>query len=95
MAGPNKKAYLKSRKNDPAIGLSVFNHVICPVTVTTLPALVVLHSSLSIQFSAPTCRTHTYVCRHISTPAKFGVNLLLLPAPILWVGRKREFLPLE
>ena len=60
------------------MGLSVFNHVSCPVTVTTLPALVVLHSSVSIQFSASTCRTHAYVCRHISTPSKFGVNLLLL-----------------
>lgn len=61
VAGPDKKAYLKSRNNDQAI-------------------VVVLHSSVSIQFSAPTCRTHTYLCRHISTPSKFGVILCLCGA---------------
>ena len=91
MAGPNKKAYLKSRKNDPAMGLSVFNHVSCPVTVTTLPALVVLHSSVSM-YSVQRLKVSHARVRMPPHQYTFQIRGKFVASLSLWSGRKREFL---
>jgi hypothetical protein len=82
IAGPNKKAYLKSRKYDPAIALSVFNHVICPVTLT------VLHSSVSIQFSASVSHAHVRMSPHQHTCQIRGKSVASHGS--VFVGRSNE-----